>query len=393
MLERRNTMKITGVEVIPFAVPRRAFQNGDVQPERTIVQTVTRITTDEGADGLYLGGHGHGDQDGLTAEERAAVSGVVGSLLVGQDPFDRERFWQWMWVSNLHENILSVIDMALWDLQARAYGVPVYKLLGGCRDRVKAYASTYPNMGAPEVYAEHALECRRRGYTAYKIHPYYFWNPAIGQRVPGRPSHVEWDIRACRAVREAVGDDMVLMYDPWGTYVNYEEALKVGRALEELGFYWYEHPMPEYRVESYVKLAQELDIPILSPEIAAGSYFTRADWILRGASDMSRIDVLRGGVTGCKKMAAICEAFGVRCEIHMSGFGNLQVLGATSEDTCEYYERGLEAPGVEYDVVPPYLEELADPLDAEGYVRVPQEPGMGYRLNWDYIKEHRIKED
>jgi len=70
-----------------------------------------------------------------------------------------------------------------------------------------------------------------------------------------------------------------------------------------------------------------------------------------------------------------------------------EVLGATSEDTCEYYERGLEAPGVEYDVVPPYLEELADPLDAEGYVRVPQEPGMGYRLNWDYIKEHRIKED
>lgn len=191
-------------------------------------------------------------------------------------------------------------------------------------------------------------------------------------------------------MREKVGDEMVLMYDPWGTYRTYEEALRVGRELEELDFYWYEHPMPEYRVESYVRLCKELRIPILAPEIAAGSLYTRADWILRGASDMSRIDVLRGGITGCKKMAAICEAYGVKCEIHMSGFGNLQVLAATSEDVCEYYERGLQAPGVSYEIPQPYLEEICDPLDSKGYVRVPQEPGMGYKIRWDYIEENRI---
>ncbi len=76
----------------------------------------------------------------------------------------------------------------------------------------------------------------------------------------------------------------------------------------------------------------------------------------------------------------------------MSGFGNLQILAASSEDTCEYYERGLEAPGVEYDAVLPYLEEIADPLDAEGYVHVSQAPGMGYKIKWDYIEENRIKE-
>jgi len=113
--------------------------------------------------------------------------------------------------------------------------------------------------------------------------------------------------------------------------------------------------MPEYRVRSYERLTRELDIPVLSPEIAAGSLYTRADWILREASDMTRIDVLRGGITGVKKMVSIAEAYGVRCEIHMSGFGNLQILGATSEDTCEYYERGLLAPGVTYDAPPPYL--------------------------------------
>lgn len=384
-------MKITDLQVIPFRVPRRPYRNGELLPETMVVQTLTRVVTDEGAEGYYLGGRGHGDQDGLTAEERQVLEGRIRSLVLGQDPFDRERFWHWMWVANLPENLLSVLDMALWDLQARAFGVPVYKLLGGCRDRVKAYASTYPNMGPPEVYARHAAECKAQGYRAYKIHPYYFWDPRTGQPDPGRPSHIDDDILACRLVREAVGNDMVLMFDPWGTYRTYEDALRVGRALEELGFYWYEHPMNEYRVDAYVRLAQELSIPVLSPEIAAGSIYTRADWILRRASDMSRIDVLRGGITGCHKMAAICEAFGVRCEIHMSGFGNLQVLGATSEDVCEYYERGLVAPGVDYDTPPPYLEELCDPLDSDGYVPLPQAPGMGYRLRWDYIEEHRCQ--
>ena len=148
--------------------------------------------------------------------------------------------------------------------------------------------------------------------------------------------------------------------------------------------------MPEYRVNAYIKLAAELDIPILSPEIAAGSLYTRADWILRGASDMSRIDVLRGGITGCRKMAGICEAFGMKLEMHMAGYGNLQVLGSTSEDVCEYYERGLEAPRVDYETPSPYWEEICDPLDSDGYVRVPQGPGMGYKIKWEYIEANRV---
>lgn len=174
-----------------------------------------------------------------------------------------------------------------------------------------------------------------------------------------------------------------------GTYRTYDDAVKVGRVLEELNFYWYEHPMNEYLAGAYEKLSQELRIPILAPEIAAGSIYTRADWIRRGGSDRTRIDVLRGGITGVKKLTGLCEAFGVRCEIHMSGFANLQILGATGEDTCEYYERGLLAPGVDYETPPPYLLEIADPMDSEGFVAVPTEPGMGYKFNWDYINENR----
>ena len=102
--------------------------------------------------------------------------------------------------------------------------------------------------------------------------------------------------------------------------------------------------------------------------------------------------IIIGGITGVKKMVSVCEAYDVRCEIHMAGFGNLQILGATSEDTCEYYERGLLAPGVAYDTPEPYLKEICDPMDDKGYVSIPQEPGMGYKIVWEYIEENRVEE-
>ncbi len=384
-------MKIVDLDVIRFRVPQRQFANGVLHPPSTAVQTLTRVRTDSGAEGYYLGGRGHGDRDGMSAEQCAAMGGRLRSLVIGQDPFDRERFWHWLWVANVEENLLSVLDMVLWDLQGRAFGVPVYKLMGGCRDRVPAYASTYPNMGTPEDYAAHAAECLQQGYRHYKIHPYYFWDPVSQRPDPGRPSHIEQDIAVCRAVRARVGDAMELSFDPWGTYRTYEDALRVGRVLEELGFCWYEHPMNEYLVGAYEKLCDELTIPVLAPEIAAGSIYTRAEWIRRRACDMTRLDVLRGGLTGMRKMFAICEAFGVRCEVHMSGFANLQALGSTSDDVALYYERGLLAPGVDANDVPPYLQELGDPLGPDGCVPVPAAPGIGYRLDWDYIRAETVQ--
>ena len=75
----------------------------------------------------------------------------------------------------------------------------------------------------------------------------------------------------------------------------------------------------------------------------------------------------------------------------MSGFGNLQVLGATSEDTSEYYEKGLLAPGVDYDTPPPYLRANCDAIDGDGYVSMPSGPGMGYDVQWDFIEDNLIE--
>lgn len=387
-------MKIVDVQVIPFRVPFKEWKPNSEFYDTNTVQTLTKIVTDEGAEGYCIGGKTHIDWYGLDCNQIREVESVIKPKIIGQNPFDREKFWNWLWLLSaiLSENAISAVDMALWDLQGRVCNLPVHKLLGGCRDKVKAYASTYPDLGAPEVYAEHALECKALGYKHYKIHPYYFWDPVTKMPDPGRPSHIEQDIEACRLVRAAVGDEMVLSFDPWGTYRTYEEAYKVGKELEKLNFYWYEHPMFEYRMPAYKKLCQELTIPVLGPEVTFGSLYTRVDWIIGGASDMCRIDVMRGGITGAKKMTSICEAFGVKCELHMAGWGNLQILGATSEDTCEYYERGLLAPGFDYEesVQRPYLEEAPDPMDDEGYVKIPQEPGIGYKIKWDYIEDNKI---
>lgn len=385
-------MKISDVTIKTFRAfaDRWDIGHAQLEPKVELRQTVLSILTDEGVTGYYFGGGSHGDAEGLNVVDQDLILSGIRSLIVGCDPLDREMIWKWLWVANTPENVASVIDNALWDLAGRASGQPIYKLMGGARDRVKAYASTYPNIGKPQVYAEHALQCKNDGYLAYKVHPHYFWNPETGQPTPGRPSNISADIETIHLVREAVGPDYVLMYDPWGTYMTIEEAIKVGRELESAGYYWYEHPMPEYRVESYVRLSRELTIPILSPEIAAGGVFTRAEWILRGAGDMSRIDVIRGGITGARKTAIVCEAYGVRCELHMGGWGNLQVLGATSEDTSEYYEKGLLAPGVDYDAPSGYLRSTCDVIDEDGYVTLSALPGMGYDIDWDYINDNLV---
>lgn len=385
-------MKITDVEVISFRVPikthRTRWGYGVVGQEHSGIQHITKIVTDEGLEGYNTGGAG----DHFYGATRAKVENLVKPLLVGENPLDRERLWQWMMKHiGFSDALVGNIDGALWDLLGRKAEVSVAKLLGGAREKVKAYASTAPNIGSPETYANHALECKRRGYKAYKIHAYIYWNPYKKEPAPGMPAFPKEDVEVCKAVREAVGDDMTLMLDPWGVY-TYEESLYVGREIEKLDFYFLEHPMDERRIEPYRRLSRELDISVCAPELATGSYYSRAEWVLQGASDIGRIDTNFGGITACKKAVDMYEAFGVPCEMHVGGFGNAQILGSTTEELCEFYERGLLTPGENYDVTPPYLLHPCDPMDDEGYVHLPQGPGLGMEFNWDYINNNLVEE-
>ena len=221
-------MKITDIQVVHFRTTsqHRATRWGYSTwgDEHESISSITKIITDEGVVGYNLGG------------DQATMDGLVKPLLVGENPLDREKLWHWMEQhSGFSERLAGFIDCVLWDLYGRMVGLPVHKLLGGCRDKVKAYASSFPNMGQPEDYARHALDCQKQGYKAYKVHAYIYWDPYKWQPAPQLPGYPEKDIEVCRAVREAVGDDMVLMLDPFGFY-TLQQSLWVGRDWEKVDF-------------------------------------------------------------------------------------------------------------------------------------------------------------
>jgi L-alanine-DL-glutamate epimerase-like enolase superfamily enzyme len=348
-------------------------------PAHDATETLVTIKTDSGAEGYCFGA---GPE---------VIRNLVKPLVVGEDPFDRERIWRHLNEmqrgnrATLTDRVIGVVDQALWDLAGRALSLPVHKLLGGYRTKVKAYASTMcgdemeGGLNTPQAYADFALKCKALGYTAFKIHTRM---PPIS----GMPDPKE-DIAVCAAVREAVGPDMALMLDCFHWYSR-EDAYSIGKALEKLNYAWLEEPMDEHNTASYIWLTENLTIPILGPESAEGQLFTRAEWIRQRASDFSRAGVADvGGITPVMKIAHMCEAFGVRLELHSPGAGNLQCLAAMGIPG-EFYERGLLHPFLDYEEVPPWLNTLDDPLDGDGCVAISTRPGLGQDINWDYIREH-----
>ena len=378
-------MKITEIIAQTFTYTSNITRDSEGHthpgPEHEARQTLLRIATEEGVEGYAFG------------VNPDIIRSIVAPMLLGEDPFYRERIWQKLkerqrlHLGTLSDRVLSTVDQALWDLAGRALNQPVYKLLGGFRDKVPAYASTMcgddlpGGLDTPEAYAEFALACQARGYPAFKLHT---WQPPI----PGAPD-VKRDVAACAAVRAAVGDEMPLMLDPFH-YYSREEALYLGKALEELHYYWMEEPMDEHSMASYVWLTEQLALPMVGPETAEGKMYTRAEWIVRGASDISRGGVGDvGGITPLVKTAHLCESFGVRMEVHGGGAANLHVLCAMGIPG-EYYERGLLHPFVDYEQPAPWLNALEDPLDDEGYVHVSRLPGLGQDINFDYIQAHIV---
>jgi L-alanine-DL-glutamate epimerase-like enolase superfamily enzyme len=160
--------------------------------------------------------------------------------------------------------------------------------------------------------------------------------------------------------------------------------------LEKLNYHWIEEPMDEHSTSSYVWLTDQVSIPIVGPETAEGNVYTRAEWIVRGASDISRGGVSDvGGITLLMKVAHLCESFGVRMEVHGNGAANLHALCAMAIPG-EYYEHGLLHPFLDYEQPKSWLNTLEDPMDDEGYVHISPRPGLGHDINFDYIEANLV---
>jgi L-alanine-DL-glutamate epimerase-like enolase superfamily enzyme len=236
-------------------------------------------------------------------------------------------------------------------------------------------------LATPEDYARFAeWAVKERGYPAYKLHT---WQPPYD----GAPN-VKRDLEACAAVREAVGPDVPLMLDPYHYYTR-KEALALAHGLEKLDYAWMEEPMDEHSMSSYIWLCENTSLDICGPETAEGKMFTRAEWIKAGACDIVRGGVGDlGGLTPLMKVAHLSEAFGMNMEVHGGGVGNLHAMCAC--ENAWLYERGLLHPFIDYEEPKPWLNKLIDPMDDEGFVHVPQEPGLGMDINFDYIKENLV---
>ena len=366
-------MKITDVtltlfkwEGLPSALPKKH----SVQPSSTSQIGLLTIRTDEGVDGhAFLGtSNRSAEMDALS------LMTYLKPVVMGQDPLAREQLHETMIFlqNNTTMRAIGAVDVALWDIGGKVAGLPLYQMLGSYRESIPAYVSS-ARLPTVEAYAEEAAEMKAAGWAAYKIHP------------PAEDIHE--DIEVCKAVRAAVGDDYQLMLDSIWAY-DYPEALEVGKAIQELGYYWYEDPLAGDDIFNYVKLRQNLHIPLIATEHSPGGFTAYAPWLVHQATDYLRGDVaVKGGITAVMKTAHLAEAFHMNYEIHHGGNSLMNVANlhcAMAIKNTEMFEVLLPTELQKYGLV--------DDIDADenGHVHAIKEPGLGAQIDFDLIEFNKV---
>jgi len=365
-------MKIDAIDITLFAwddIPPTRYTSGAHNRSGRSNLGLLRIATDAGIDGYaFLGS--------ATNPAETDAGGLIRFLkpvLMGKDPLAREGLHAAMraYQRNLGLRAVGACDTALWDIAAKAAGMPLYAFLGGARSSIGAYASSQV-LEAKEAYAAEAAEFKAEGWKAYKIHP---------------PHGADEDIRVCEAVRGAVGDDYTLMLDSTWSY-RYADAVRVGRAIERMGYLWFEDPLNEEDIYSYVKLRQKLDIPILATEYPSGDIGTYAVWLTERATDYLRGDIpAKGGLTTMLKTAHLAEAFHMNYEVHHGGnsLNNMaQLHFACAIGNTTFFEVLLPHGAHKYGVG----NEIQ--IGKDGLAHCPQTPGIGAEIDFALIKRKQL---
>lgn len=364
-------MEITSLRIRVCQPKDWQFQWRDDIPPVRMTMTVFELGTAEGHTGVATSW-----LPASPVEIADQANHFFRPLIVGADSNDRERLWHEMMAHARYlimPKAASLIDIALWDLAGKEAGLPVYKLLGAYREKVPTYATT-TSYDTIEENVEIALAIRKRGYTACKIHP---------------PAQPDLDIAICKAVREAVGPSYRLMLDPTSAY-DYDQALRVGRAIEKLDFYWYEDPIRDDDVQGLRALCDALDIMVLMGESTHRGPWAFANYFNQQAGDGYRAvaDVV-GGLTGLRKVAAAAELHNRRLEPHSYGSTTVQaahlhhILAARN---CEYFEVPHPKETLDFGM------KTVIEIDREGFVHAPTAPGLGFELDWDVIDNTTIAE-
>lgn len=337
-----------------------------------------KIHTDEGITGEYVGGNSPG----------AAQINMFADYLIGKNPLEREKHW-----SEIKRGLrkydrmgIGPIDIALWDFAGKYYDAPIHELLGTYRREFPAYASTYHGdenggLDSPEAFADFAEDCYEQGFQGFKIHG---WGGGDHSR------DIQREIDAVHALGERVGDRMDLMLDPACEYETFGDALKVGRACDEAGFFWYEDPFRDGGISQHAhrKLRQSLDTPILQTEHTRGLE-PHTDFIASDSTDFVRADPeYDAGITGAMKIARVAEGFGLDVEFHAPGPAQRHCIAAIRN--TNYYELALVHPKCQNTQPPVYEGEYSDMMSEidDGTVSVPDGPGLGVEYDWSSIENN-----
>jgi hypothetical protein len=304
-------------------------------------------------------------------------------LFIGQEALELERHHAVLMNIDFHAGRPWPLDIALWDLAGKTQGQAVWKMLGGKAPRLRAYQSSGVHRSSVEMVGV-ASRCLAAGIPALKLRF-------------GRPDLAE-DLAVLHAIREEVGDQLVLMVDcnqgwrmPWDTAAPWdlEHALKVAKKLEKLNVFWMEEPLHRGDYEGMRALRDRVGIRI------AGAEFTREPYEWRELLERDCLDVfqpdavLTGGITALAPFARQVAERGRLFSSHTWGNGlgvmaNLQLIAGTSGDT--YVEWPLDAP--EWTAQRrDYLLKSPLELDSQGWFTLPDAPGLGIELNEEVLNE------
>ncbi len=366
-LRTQQTLGVANMEYVPGG-------------KLTVTRYAIRIQTDDDLRGEYVT-HWVGTPASL------AQSLMLAPHLIGRDPESREQIYD-----DLKRELRAYdhmghgpLDIALWDLAGKKYGVPIARLLGGFRWRLPAYASTYHGqeggggLDSPKAYADFAAHCKALGYLGFKIHG---WHDGNAKR----------EAENVLSVRSRVGADMALMIDPACELRTFADALWVGRACDEANYFWYEDPYRDGGVSAFghKRLREKLKTPLLVSEHVRGLE-QKASFVIAGGCDMVHADPEYDmGITGCMKIASLCEALGLDVQLHASGPAQRHCLAAIRN--THFYEQALVGPEMPNAIPPVYTCGYSDRLEDigdDGCFPVPDGPGLGVSYDWDLIERRR----
>ncbi|MBB3949973.1 galactonate dehydratase [Aureimonas jatrophae] len=339
-----------------------------------------KIETDEG-----ITGWGEPVVEGRALTTEAAVHELA-DYLVGRDPMLIEDHWNVLYRGGfyrggaIHMSALAGIDQALWDIKGKALGQPVHQLLGGpCRDRIKVYS--WVGGDRPADVAQNAREAVARGFKALKM------NGCEELQIVDTFDKVERAVAAVAAVREAVGPHIGIGADFHGR-VHKPMAKVLARELEPYRLMFIEEPVLSENREALAEITKHCSVPIALGE----RLYSR--WDFKGVLQDGYVDIIQpdlshaGGITECRKIAAMAEAYDVALAPHCP-LGPIALAACLQIDAVSYnafiQEQSL---GIHYNRGNDLLDYVSNPevfAYEDGFVAIPQGPGLGVEVNEEYV--------